>query len=613
MKERPVRDAAAIAVRHLRPYFSILILEITDTAARDRVFNRLLEITEESKERARHQIEVIAAGLHAPAFVGADAIFDQAHSLVWRHERVPSWASEDSPFRDIEHELSMCLRRGNLIAILAQEPVRRAIFRWMNREPRPPIRKIRPAVLNACLLNEGNAKNLWLTNVRRRSATRPDSKAISGISLISALEPIGDGSFALSSARVALPEDPTRMALNGLIGTTPRDSKVWGGPTSDITEFMTATSEMLGMIQQGIDAGVAVDNPFPLLASRVEGLAGVHGAYEFRCPPSSELIVGSEISEDQWRAAQELERVSLYANPADTQVADAILDVGYEGRLAGRLRASVREDGPGVRVTIGHEGPHTDPGAVSEILQLIDTLGEFSIHYSSGHAIIGGDLYQQRTDVAAFNGWRFEDFANYRIDKEKPASRPHDVHATVGERGDDSLFGWVAHTYREGVLLCDDGSGEVADFIYIADSGRLSLIHVKAAENTSPRRRVAVAPYEVVVSQAVKNLANLNMDQLADRLSRSAITTPAAWDHGKRVRGRAAFLDSLACRDVTDPCEVLIVQPHHSRGANDEARHASPGSDSLDLYRLKLLDTLLNAALIACIGSNAQFGVIGSA
>jgi hypothetical protein len=85
--------------------------------------------------------------------------------------------------------------------------------------------------------------------------------------------------------------------------------------------------------------------------------------------------------------------------------------------------------------------------------------------------------------------------SGYRVDKEKPNGRtPEEIHAAIGENGDDSLFAWVVQAYRSGTLLCDDGPGEVADFLHIDDNGTLSLISRHTCPCTDLDRRLRRAP-----------------------------------------------------------------------------------------------------------------------
>lgn len=138
------------------------------------------------------------------------------------------------------------------------------------------------------------------------------------------------------------------------------------------------------------------------------------------------------------------------------------------------------------------------------------------------------------------------------------------------------------------------------------------MIHVKAAGSAAPGRGISVAHYEVVTGQAVKNLVHLNIERLAERLARSPLATPAAWNNGVRVTGRGDFLDSLACRNPTDPTRVVVVQPHVSH-TRYHALRALPGdSANPDLHRLRMLETLLNGTMTSCLGSNARFEVVAA-
>jgi hypothetical protein len=64
---------------------------------------------------------------------------------------------------------------------------------------------------------------------------------------------------------------------------------------------------------------------------------------------------------------------------------------------------------------------------------------------------------------------------------------------------DTPLFGWVVQHYSQDWLICDDGPGEVADFVHIGEDDTLSFIHVKKAEiqvnrTVSPSARSKPSP-----------------------------------------------------------------------------------------------------------------------
>jgi hypothetical protein len=97
------------------------------------------------------------------------------------------------------------------------------------------------------------------------------------------------------------------------------------------------------------------------------------------------------------------------------------------------------------------------------------------------------------------------------------------------------LFAWVVNRFADGWLTCDDGSGEVADFVHVSIDGVLTLVHVKGAKSNSKKRGIAVNAYEVVAAQAAKNLRYVQGPQLLDRLKNPGVSRPACWTEGKRA------------------------------------------------------------------------------
>jgi hypothetical protein len=235
----------------------MLVLQIDDTVAPSQVFDQLVRRATARSCRSGTDLAVLAAGLEDGALARLGRPFDQSAARIWRRSRLAAWATDGSRFVDVEHELFVAVRRRHLVAVIGPEAVRSALRTWMERAPRPAIGRIRVGAMNAALLAGGEAKTMWLRNTRSRSATRPDAKALSGVDLDAALDPIGDGSFALSAVRIAIPDHDQRTAFTGTVGTTPRKSRVWSGPTADALEFFSAVGEVLEMIQETVDSGAA--------------------------------------------------------------------------------------------------------------------------------------------------------------------------------------------------------------------------------------------------------------------------------------------------------------------------------------------------------------------
>lgn len=174
------------------------------------------------------------------------------------------------------------------------------------------------------------------------------------------------------------------------------------------------------------------------------------------------------------------------------------------------------------------------------------------------------------------------------------------------------MFAWVVHYYPSGWLTCDDGPGEVADFVHLANDGTLSLIHVKAASTDAETRQVAVTNYEVVASQATKNLHFIrDPSALPDRLATPTVERPATWKDGERVASRDDMVDLVRCRLAHDRTRIVVVQPHQRRSVIDKLRTtADAGETNENVLRLQLLETLLTSARSTAIGAGSDLQII---
>lgn len=173
-----------------------------------------------------------------------------------------------------------------------------------------------------------------------------------------------------------------------------------------------------------------------------------------------------------------------------------------------------------------------------------------------------------------------------------------------------ALFSWVAERLcPQGWLTCDDGSSEIADFVLYEGDGSVSFIHVKAASSDNPSRPVKVTSFEVVASQATKNLPYLDLTALVSRLSSPGTDAPACWYNGTRTPGRADMIDYLRARPAQAPWRVIVVQPQMTERCYDRV---TSGPVSIERTRLQLLETMLNSARGTVTGLGADLDVIGS-
>jgi superfamily II DNA or RNA helicase len=206
-------------------------------------------------------------------------------------------------------------------------------------------------------------------------------------------------------------------------------------------------------------------------------------------------------------------------------------------------------------------------------------------------AIEGTSFFPVPADLEPFGNDFFEtvDWAQADVDitKEKPTN-------------DDgrSIFEWLRERLAASpatLVFCDDGSGEMADFIAVhpTESGpRVKLFHCKASGGDNPGNRVEDL-YDVC-GQAVKSSVWLRPDQLLQRLKHRA-TLDSVTGYVKGNEETANDLLSHENRQLVQ-FEMYIVQP----GVMKEGR-----TDALS--------NLLAAARFYLVQGGVDiFGVIGS-
>lgn len=604
----------------LRPYLSVVILECTadDPALSFGALTRILRdlgsprfdketrvaAVSELNDRDNASIE----GLGNLEMLGLNQLF----GCVQLDRMPPSWADESTGYIDVEHRLLIALRWGNLIAVHADRSTHDRIQRKLDKPPLPPLRRLSPKVLESAFMR-GDAKSLWLRSVQRRSAFRPDGKAIDGPYLQATLDPNEDNSFAMNSVRCDMPDDPSRVFVKGSIGVTVHKSLVWLKACADFPTYLAMALELLQIAKN------ALTNPeefsaFPYLAQEVFDLSEVSGAYEALALHPDQLAAtgsGSEVLD----AATLLQDAVIEVREG-SKGARFKVDVGLGGASSGRLVVNLRRRNNRFSLDIGWDSSCPSPLAAAEAVLTALTEGDvLEFYFESGHKYSNGRIWKTNFTPHRFPGWDWKDFAGYTITSEKPAglTATQEIHDAIGRNGDRSLFAWTASHWRTGWLTCDDGSGEAADFFHLDNDGTFRIIHIKAAKSTHPRRQVRATAYETVVGQTSKNLLYLERERLVDRLAGTNLANPACWTFGTRVDGhRSDFLQALAMSKASDRTEIVIVQPHLSKQRYETiTRDEENGLQNQNILRLQLLEMLLKTTRTSVVKYGAELRVIG--
>jgi hypothetical protein len=324
-----------------------------------------------------------------------------------------------------------------------------------------------------------------------------------------------------------------------------------------------------------------------------------------------------DVTDEMIEVAEVLQRAKLTVTGTPSS-SDFQLHVDMDGSSAGTLQATVRMNGDAVVFNFGYDPGNspTNPVPLRNVLDALENDDLFAVYYDSGHVVTQSGIWHRNVNSAPFPHWRFHDFSGFDIGIEKPPGKNlAEIHARVGSAGDRSLFGWVVRHYSSGWLICDDGPGEVADFVHISPDAVLSLIHVKGAHSTSQNRGVSVSAFEVVASQAAKNSRRLDDLGILSETLMIAFSGRAAWTDGRRVPDRADFLEALGSLMPSDKKQVVIVQPHVSELTRQRILASADiqgSTPSPELFRLSSLETLLHTTRAAAVAVGADLDVIGS-
>lgn len=603
----PTDDGRALpdlSPSHLKPYFSVTVLEcvIDDVdyafrelisylrqAARDKGRSLAVELTGEIDiEGPDRQAESeTPSGPPRPRF-------DRLYAIARKRLTVPGWAAKDSTFVDTVNQLSLAVSRGRLVAIRTEMISSISLLRWTDR-PASRYKPLLPEILQGTF--DGDGTMVWLQGVHRQRASIPNSKTLGGLRLQEVYDAIEDASFAVSAMRIKYVPQEENAALRGQLTVSADRSHLSAKAMQDLPMFLAATDESLAMLEKEIAAERPPAPTLPGYATRERDLANVLAAYDIRILSPDEVLDETD-HDDLYTQRAELLRETLRNVRGDPRSSRFTVGIGREGSSSTRLALKLKPTRGGFELA-ADETRHTPTDSLSnDVLDAIQHTDLISVYYESGHTYTNRQIARVRIASEPFRRVQFHDFDGFNVKLEKPGGRAgQKLHDKIGKEDDDSLFGWVQQNYRHGFLICDDGTGEVADFLHLADDKTLSVIHVKAAHSNSTGRGIAVTCFEQLVSQAEKSVRRLLPEALhADLLARQSVPRPACWTRGRRVPNRLEFLEQLADRKPEDKTYVVLVQPHLTEVTWNKARAAAKaGRRTPDSFRLTLLDNLLHS------------------
>lgn len=590
----------------LRPFIAPVLLEaVGDLRNLDllrRVINKSAELTRVSSNQVRRRI-VRTTGIDE-----GDGLLLQA--IVYREISQPSWAGAMA-LEDESYQLLVVAVRDKIVALSASNgTMRDRIVRECTA-----VRKMPRDAVAAFIGDEARA--LWLNGAHTPTASKADSKAITGIALEYAIDPIGDQTYYCAAARtvpdvpgLAKPADLKKP----LVGAAPGNSRLWVRRATDWDDYRRVIAVIIDHALHGVRA----PNPFAALSQPVEDVTDVAEAYAIT------IIPGELLSEDEIAAA-ERERARRWAFDATFEV-EALTGLSLrvwaalDGQPIGTADLTVSMVNE--EATIALVWITTVAGKAAECNECAQYLGDprqLKIFYDSGHSIAQGHCYRGGYSDQPFE-WDFQPFDGYAINREKPVVPVGStLAAQIATAGDTSLFAYVVqkmfrddHGQPSGWLASDDGSMELADFIHVDPvKAVISLVHVKASSKTGDDRFAAPTDFEVVVAQAVKNLRHLDRRNLGTELKKGKGRKigAAVWHNGVKQPNRNAMLAAITALPASASKVLIVLQPRVTK--REHIRCRADGAPPSHAMRIRQIDTLMLAARASALACGASFVGIG--
>jgi hypothetical protein len=593
-----------LTLDQLKPFKSVFVARLHDGSERTarQVLLKLRKVLKVKQGDASRP--VIAVGNESEPV--------EASFVHYEVRRPVAWSTE--PVMDRVNHLALVIKADNWLAIHITETSKKgSIKRALRSGDLGPLRFATPGELKAAFV-KGRARTLWLRGTHPSTEVKADAKVMSGRDLESALDPLADQSYRYTAIRA----EPENATIGEVMGLAVDESRIWVSPSSDRRDFEASIGAALEAIAANEGASL---EPLPVLAIPQNDLNGVEDAYEIAITPPELLIAGPVLDSSEADALAVMEKLA-FATSFDVTASHGTslsATVRQSGQVLGQIDLAFTAVGDEIESSLSGTADPAHVPVFSEMMGSLRNPESVTVNFESGHSIQDRQVFSMRYRDLPFSGWKWVALDGaWEVDREKPAAGVHSLGS-----GDRSLFSWIFDQWpigaglagARGWLACDDRPGETADFVHLdlsQGAPTLTLIHAKGAHSSSANREIAVAPYETVCAQAVKNLRHLDSTLAAGNLLASRFPEALnllAWEDGE-VRHRQQFIEQLNLVGANARRRVVIVQPHVRESLVAEVRN---DSTHFQQARMRRLDTLLSGVSANCQSVGSEFLVVGAA
>ncbi len=479
----------------------------------------------------------------------------------YKEEKNPSWANDEYSLKDSSHHVVVLCQSKSILAIHFSDSKKRSVINALVNNQAFPAKKLK-FVESHRLKSLGLGKracSLWLGGVHRRVDVKADSKLLLGNDLKYVLDPGADSSYLFTSGRFVSGRES--------VGVSPFRSQVWVRSVADISDFVECVKQIVSSLTASSRINVN-DDLFSILANDVVDISFAENAFEFALQPF-EIVRNSDLMSEETLDLYEGIESDVRFEIKDVQnqnftlvvrenVGDALVEIGEVRFEPIQLKKRVHLKGE----QIAADGYAK---RLDEIFSFISNPSLVQIWYETGHCISHGVISEVAKREHDFKYFEDRQFKPYEVNREKPDNLDE-----VQSDKKKSLFSWIVNEWAfkernkrsdDVWLVCDDKSGEIADFLWCSSS-EIKFIHVKASNSSRSSRRVSVGAFEIVVSQALKNLRSLDINKIIEHLqSDKRLTGSVVWRNGKPAM-KKDFLKFMGGLTHNLEKEVVILQPH---------------------------------------------------
>jgi hypothetical protein len=558
-----------IPLRQVRPFFQVVVF--VDPELREFDLRAEMKRAAGARRRKDSTFRVVSSERHK-----------DLQYLHVEHTMDPSWLRGPSRFKDTENDEVVLYRKRNLVFIHSNC---RALLDLLTSGFSEQLDRVRAGEVEKVLaLRRPEIRSLGMQNLTAPGRSAPESKVYFARDAAYTLSPVRDGMFGFRHAFAV--EPATGGKKSKPFGCSTRKRKIWGTWVQDTDAFMAECDRLAADL-----TARAPGKPWSVLAAPLAN------------PPAGVVPIAfyADYSIDRkgmvWLEGDDGEfsaNWTCYFSKAGT----VRFEVTKDARTVSSFELRIDRDGAKVslaylegasqrRVKLCDEAGELEHRRVRDLVEMLNHEEAFTLVFTKGVSYRVGEFWRNTGLDEVFGRVRTDmNWADIDITKESLVAGRRD---TIG----DAILRYLRAEGWPEVVICDDGSNEIADYIALGKS-RVALIHAKFSCKRAVGLRVD--DVQVILAQCLKNLQFFQWTALEPHVGRLLGKVRPEFQPSARV-------------------EDLLAEVYENQRTRRECWIVQPGISAARLAadRRNKIHSLLNHAESACLTGNVEFHFFCSA